>query len=68
MATTMQPVKLRLSEADCLELHRLHPGYGEAQRVIRGLVGAYLEARKATAATPGREAEAVATAVLGRVR
>jgi hypothetical protein len=46
------------------ELYQLHPGYGEAQRVVRELVEAYLTARKATRS----EVDALATAVLKRVR
>lgn len=60
----MLAIKLRVDEEAYKEIHQLHPGYGEVQRVVRDLVRAYLVARKATRS----EIDALATAVLGRVR
>lgn len=57
-------INLRLSEEVYKELHRLHPGYGEASRVVRQLTEAYITARKASRS----EVDALATAVLGRIR
>jgi hypothetical protein len=59
-----QSINLRLEEGTYQELHRLHAGYGEAQRVIRQLVEAYVAARQATRS----EVDALAEAVLGRIR
>ena len=64
MATNKQSVNLRLGQEVYSELYRLHPGYGEASRVLQQLAVAYVTARKATRS----EVDALAEAVLGRVR
>jgi hypothetical protein len=64
MSTLKVAIKLRLNQAVLTELYALHPGYGEAQRVLRELCESYLHARKATRS----EVEAYANAVLGRIR
>lgn len=64
MSTGKLAVKLRLSPESYTAIYNLHPGYGEVQRVVRELVEAYLSARQATAS----EVDALAAAVLGRLR
>lgn len=64
MATTKLSLNLRLNQEIYSELHKLHSGYGEASRVARQLIEAYVTARKATRS----EVDALAEAVLGRVR
>ena len=46
MATKRQPVKLRLDAEVLEELQKLHPAYGEIQRVVRLLVQQYLVGRR----------------------
>lgn len=61
----MKPtINLRLSQEVIAELRRLHPGYGEAQRLARQLVEAYVTARRASS----RPVDAIAGAVLEVIR
>lgn len=63
MPSSKTPLKVRLDAELAQELHQLHPGYGEATRIVTELVVAYVMARE-NKAMP--EFEAVIQAVKGR--
>ena len=42
VSTSKVPVTLRLPQELVEKLHKLHPSYGEASKVVRELVEAYL--------------------------
>jgi hypothetical protein len=46
MPSSKIPVKIRLEQELAQKLHQLHPGYGEATRVVTELVTAYLGNRQ----------------------
>ena len=46
MPSSKTPLKVRLDRELAQELHKLHPGYGEATRVVTELVIAYVMARE----------------------
>ena len=70
MPSSKTPVKIRLEPELAQKLHQLHPGYGEATRVVTELVTAYLYARSIKGSYDGmqffNEKQAIEHTVKGR--